>query len=136
MAPVVRNTWYEVGADFTKFDKAARDYQRLYLSRIQESPNRDDTYTLPSSTRIEEDYLTALEKNHVSPYAAIHANFALANKRLGSNVVTWTDILGLEPERWRNSTLYKRNEFFTKMMKLFCQWQLVQMNGKNVLLMH
>ncbi len=103
MGQIVRNTWHEAGADFTKFDTVARDYQWLYLSQIRKSPTADGRYRLPSSTQIETNYLDALRANVVSPYAAIDADLALANIKaneyLGTKVVTWPQILGLEPER-------------------------------------
>lgn len=103
MGQIVRNTWYEAGADFSKFDKVAHEYQGLYLSKIRDSSNGDGTYRLPSSTQIEQYYLGALKENEVSPYAAIDADLALANIKaneyLGTKVVTWPQIVGLEPER-------------------------------------
>jgi hypothetical protein len=100
---VARNTWHEAGADFSKFDDVAHNYQAKYLDTILNSSNGDGTYRLPSSTDIETNYIHALEDNEVSPYAAIDADLALANlhgeRYIGTKGATWPWILGLEPER-------------------------------------
>lgn len=100
---IVRHSWHETSADFSKFDNVAHDYQGRYLDTILDSSNGDGTYRLPKTTGIETNYIGALKANEVSPYAAIDADLALANvlaeKHLGIQGITWPQILGLEPER-------------------------------------
>jgi hypothetical protein len=55
LSEIAHNTWAAAGADPSKFDTVAAAYQTLYLESVLGGAKGDGTFSLPSSTLIEQD---------------------------------------------------------------------------------
>jgi hypothetical protein len=93
---ITRGVWEVAGADMSQFDNVAGAHLQNYLNYIQRAENPDGTFSLPTTTQIEQSYGGALTSRGQPLRAAVDIDIQAAYGGSGSGIgPTWSSYLGL-----------------------------------------